>query len=130
MKREDQGALAIIDHHHLHQREGNTALHLMKEVHKREVRHHQGTIGQPMVLTKAGALKMMLEWMNAEILALLKNMAVVAAIAPSTGRTEAQRRTEVQRVTMKIMAHQGLLQGAVSRPNKVHMLWSAWQVCV
>lgn len=117
VKRRDQGVLSIIGHHHLHQREGNTALHLMKEVHKREVRHHQGMIGQPMVLTAAGALKMMLEWMNAEILALLKKMAVVAAIAPSIGRTEAQWRTEAQRVTMKIMVLQGVLQGAVSHPK-------------
>lgn len=74
-------------------------------------------IGQPMVLTAAGALKMMLEWMNAEILALLKKMAVVAAIAPSIGRTEAQWRTEAQRVTMKIMVLRGVLQGAVSHPK-------------
>lgn len=66
MKREDQGVLAIVDHHHLHQREGNTALYPTKEVHKREVRHHQGTIEQPMVPTVAGALKMTLEWMTRE----------------------------------------------------------------
>lgn len=77
-----------------------------------------------MVLTKAGAPKMMLEWMNVQMLALLKKMAVVAATAPSIGRIEAQL------VIMKIMAHQGLLLGAVSHPNKVHMMWSAWQVYV
>lgn len=83
-----------------------------------------------MALTEAGAPKMMLEWMNVQMLALLKKMAVVAATAPSIGRMEHQWMMEAQQVTMKIVAHQGLLQGAVSRPNKVHMMWSAWQVYV
>ena len=61
MKKEDQEVLALIDHHHLHQKEGNTALHLMKEVHKREVRRPLRVIGQPMVPSIAGALQTMLE---------------------------------------------------------------------